>query len=71
MRKDSACRSSQIEKLKNYRYRKRVFLKPHGWVSIQNPDREDWDELTHLIQEAYLRASPKRMVKKWNELNKK
>ncbi|MDR7238439.1 MmcQ/YjbR family DNA-binding protein [Neobacillus drentensis] len=43
----------------------------HGWVSIQNPAEEDWDELTDLIQEAYLRAAPKRLVKKWNELHKK
>ncbi|MDQ0861940.1 hypothetical protein [Bacillus sp. V2I10] len=31
----------------------------------------DWDELSDLIQEAYLRAAPKRLVKKWNELQKK
>ncbi|MFF2459184.1 hypothetical protein [Peribacillus simplex] len=28
-RKDSACRSSQIEKLKNYCCRTRIFSKPH------------------------------------------
>ncbi|MBL3643512.1 MmcQ/YjbR family DNA-binding protein [Bacillus sp. RHFB] len=57
--------------LQKVKYFKTPYIGRHGWVSIQNPDREDWDELTHLIQEGYLRAAPKRMVKKWNELNTK
>lgn len=55
---------------KEYFY-KTPYIGHHGWVSIQNPDRENWDELADLIQEAYLRAAPKRLVKKWNELHKK
>ncbi len=47
------------------------YIGHHGWVSIQNPAEKDWDELTDLIQEAYLRAAPKRMIKVWNELHKK
>jgi hypothetical protein len=43
----------------------------HGWVSIQNPVGDVWDELSELIQEAYLSAAPKRLVKQWNELHKK
>ena len=46
---------------------KTPYIGHHGWVSIQNPAKENWDELTDLIQEAYLRAAPKRLVKKWNE----
>lgn len=51
---------------------KEHFFKPpyighHGWVSIQNPYGEHWDELTDLIQEAYLRAAPKRLIKRWKE----
>ncbi|MED4225740.1 MmcQ/YjbR family DNA-binding protein [Neobacillus cucumis] len=42
----------------------------HGWVSIQNPDGEVWDELTDLIQEAYLRAAPKLLVKQWMKCKK-
>lgn len=57
--------------LQKVKYFKTPYIGRHGWVSIQNPDREDWDELPHLIQEGYLRAAPKRMVKKWNELNTK
>ncbi|WHZ58187.1 MmcQ/YjbR family DNA-binding protein [Metabacillus hrfriensis] len=50
---------------------KTPYIGHHGWVSILNPVGEDWDELTDLIQEAYLRAAPKRLVKKWIELHKK
>jgi predicted DNA-binding protein (MmcQ/YjbR family) len=50
---------------------KTAYIGHHGWVSIQNPAGEVWDELTDLIQEAYLRAAPKRLVKQWNEMHKK
>jgi predicted DNA-binding protein (MmcQ/YjbR family) len=50
---------------------KTPYIGHHGWVSIQNPVEENWDELTDLIQEAYLRAAPKRLIKKWNEFHKK
>jgi hypothetical protein len=50
---------------------KTAYIGHHGWVSIQNPAGEVWDELTDLIQEAYLRAAPKRLVKRWNEMHKK
>ena len=49
---------------------KTPYIGQHGWVSMQNPAGENWDELTDLIQEAYLRAAPKRLVKQWHELNK-
>ncbi|AZU60993.1 MmcQ/YjbR family DNA-binding protein [Neobacillus mesonae] len=50
---------------------KTPYIGHHGWVSIQNPNEENWSELTDLIQEAYLRAAPKRLIKQWNELHKK
>jgi predicted DNA-binding protein (MmcQ/YjbR family) len=46
------------------------YIGRHGWVSILNPQEEDWGELTELIQEAYLRAAPKYLVKEWMELRK-
>lgn len=55
---------------KEYFY-KTPYIGHHGWVSIQNPAGDNWDELNDLIQEAYLRAAPKRLVKKWLELYKK
>ncbi|PAL09730.1 MmcQ/YjbR family DNA-binding protein [Peribacillus simplex] len=64
-------RETQELLLQKEKYFKTPYIGRQGWVSIQNPDREDWDELTYLIQEGYLRAAPKRMVKKWNELNTK
>ncbi|RST72605.1 MmcQ/YjbR family DNA-binding protein [Siminovitchia acidinfaciens] len=50
---------------------KTPYIGHHGWVSIQNPAGEVWEELTDLIQEAYLRAAPKRLVKQWLDLHKK
>lgn len=50
---------------------KTPYIGCHGWVSIQNPNGEDWDELIDLIQEAYLRAAPKRLVREWRGLHKK
>ncbi|MFS0638167.1 MmcQ/YjbR family DNA-binding protein [Mesobacillus foraminis] len=55
---------------KEYFY-KSPYIGHHGWVSIDQPTEEHWDELTDMIQEAYLRAAPKRLVKKWIELHQK
>jgi len=64
-------RETQELLLQKEQYYKTPYIGQHGWVSIQNPVEENWDELTDLIQEAYLRAAPKRLVKQWNELNNK
>jgi predicted DNA-binding protein (MmcQ/YjbR family) len=64
-------RETQELLLQNDHFYKTPYIGHHGWVSIQNPNGEDWDELADLIQEAYLRAAPKRLVKKWNELHNK
>ncbi|MDP1417160.1 MmcQ/YjbR family DNA-binding protein [Peribacillus simplex] len=64
-------RETQELLLQKENFFKTPYIGHHGWVSIQNPDKENWDELTDLIQEAYIRAAPKRLVKKWNELHKK
>lgn len=64
-------RETQELLLQKEHYYKTPYIGQHGWVSIQNPVEENWDELTDLIQEAYLRAAPKRLVKQWNELNNK
>ncbi|WP_373566091.1 MmcQ/YjbR family DNA-binding protein [Mesobacillus foraminis] len=53
---------------KEYFY-KTPYIGHHGWVSIDQPTEEHWDELTSLIQEAYLRAAPKRLVKKWLDMH--
>lgn len=50
---------------------KNPYIGHHGWVSIENPVEEVWDELRDLLQEAYLRAAPKRLVKNWMELHQK
>jgi predicted DNA-binding protein (MmcQ/YjbR family) len=64
-------RETQEILLQKEHFLKTPYIGQHGWVSIQNPAVDDWDELFDLIQEAYLRAAPKRLVKKWNELHKK
>jgi predicted DNA-binding protein (MmcQ/YjbR family) len=64
-------RETQQILLQKEHFYKTPYIGHHGWVSIQNPDGEEWDELIDLIQEAYLRAAPKRLVKNWIELHKK
>jgi predicted DNA-binding protein (MmcQ/YjbR family) len=62
-------RETQEILLQEEHFYKTPYIGQHGWVSIQNPAEENWDELVDLLQEAYLRAAPKRLVKKWNELH--
>lgn len=44
---------------------KTPYIGRHGWVSILNPSKEDWNELAELIREAYLRKAPKWLVEEW------
>ncbi|MGE7761530.1 MmcQ/YjbR family DNA-binding protein [Peribacillus sp. NPDC097895] len=64
-------RETQELLLQKENFFKTPYIGHHGWVSIHNPDREDWGELTILIQEAYLRAAPKRLVKKYEKFHEK
>lgn len=63
-------RETQALLLQKEHFFKTPYIGQYGWVSIQNPHGEDWDELTDLIQEAYFHAAPKRLVKKWKEMHK-
>lgn len=63
-------RETQALLLQKEYFFKTPYIGHHGWVSIVNPAEDDWVELTDLIQEAYLRAAPKRLVKKWIEMHK-
>ncbi|TCP28837.1 hypothetical protein EV207_11573 [Scopulibacillus darangshiensis] len=62
---------TQVLLLQKEQFFKTPYIGRHGWVSIRNPRNEDWEELTELIQEAYLRAAPKRMVKEWTQQHRK
>lgn len=42
---------------------KTPYIGHHGWVSVKHP--QDWSMLGDLLQEAYLRAAPKRLVKQF------
>ncbi|MCH5585421.1 MmcQ/YjbR family DNA-binding protein [Shimazuella sp. AN120528] len=50
---------------------KTPYIGRHGWVSIRNPQEEDWTYLMELIQEAYLRAAPKYLGQEWRKLNQR
>lgn len=64
-------RETQVLLLQNEQFFKTPYIGQHGWVSIRNPRDEDWSELIELIQEAYLRAAPKRLVKAWISAHKR
>ncbi|MEC0208434.1 MmcQ/YjbR family DNA-binding protein [Paenibacillus ehimensis] len=44
-------------------YFKTPYIGQHGWVSIRFANRADWQEIEELIQEAYLRTAPKRLIR--------
>jgi predicted DNA-binding protein (MmcQ/YjbR family) len=64
-------RETQEILLQKEHFYKTPYIGQHGWVSIQNPSEDNWVELKGLLQEAYLRAAPKRLVKQWNEIHKR
>lgn len=66
-------RENQELLLQQEKYFKTPYIGRHGWVSIRKTLNEDWIELNELIQEAYLRAAPKRIVDEWrrNKVEKK
>lgn len=39
------------------------YIGQHGWVSIADPLRQDWEEVEELIVEGYRMAAPKRLLK--------
>jgi hypothetical protein len=53
------------------RFYKTPYLGRHGWVSITCPKESDWGELTERMQEAYLRAAPKALVKQWMDVHRR
>lgn len=58
-------RENQELLIQQDKYFKTPYIGRHGWVSIRKTLDEDWIELTELLQEAYLRAAPKRIVDEW------
>jgi hypothetical protein len=48
-------------------YYRTAYIGQHGWVSINCSDIADWNELSELIVEAYLRAAPKRLVQAYRQ----
>ena len=64
-----ACLSSQMRISRNIATTRSIDKTPyighHGWVSIKSEEKIDWNEMGELIKEAYLRAAPKRVVKKF------
>ncbi|MFC5529547.1 MmcQ/YjbR family DNA-binding protein [Cohnella yongneupensis] len=44
-------------------YVRTPYIGQHGWVSLDTAVGPNWDELSELVKEAYLRAAPKKLVK--------
>jgi predicted DNA-binding protein (MmcQ/YjbR family) len=53
--------------VKSGRYRRTPFLGQHGWVSVVDFERLDWDELEELVRDGYRLAAPKRLLKRLEE----
>lgn len=46
--------------LQQDRFFKPAYIGHRGWVSISDP--KDWEEMSLLLKEAYMRAAPKRLL---------
>jgi predicted DNA-binding protein (MmcQ/YjbR family) len=44
-------------------YYRTPYIGQHGWISIDDPLRHDWTEVTELIVDGYRRAAPKRLAR--------
>jgi predicted DNA-binding protein (MmcQ/YjbR family) len=44
-------------------YYRTPYIGQHGWISIADPLRQDWSEITELIVDGYRLAAPKRLSK--------
>ncbi|MCM3627821.1 MmcQ/YjbR family DNA-binding protein [Paenibacillus glycanilyticus] len=58
-----ATKEQQYLLLEQGGYVKTPYIGHHGWVSVEMEIGPNWEELASLIQEAYLLAAPKRLVK--------
>lgn len=58
-----AAKEQQYLLLEQGGYVKTPYIGQHGWVSVDMEVGPNWDELSVLIQEAYLLAAPKRLAK--------
>ena len=47
----------------NAGYVRTPYIGQHGWVSTKKGEPFDWEALSELLKEAYLRAAPKRLAK--------
>ncbi|KIL35656.1 phosphoribosylglycinamide formyltransferase [Cohnella kolymensis] len=48
---------------------KTPYIGQHGWVSIKADQIRDWEEIAQLIEEAYLRTAPKKLVQAYKSRN--
>jgi predicted DNA-binding protein (MmcQ/YjbR family) len=62
-------REHQAILLQQGRFFKTPYIGHHGWVSIKPDEPINWNELSELLKEAYLRAAPKRLVKQMIDAN--
>lgn len=45
-------------------YYRTPYIGQHGWISVDRPLEQDWDEIVSLIGDGWMLAAPKRLAKK-------
>ena len=50
---------TQAALIKRGPYYRTPYIGQHGWVSVENPLKQDWSEIQELITDAYLSVAPK------------
>jgi predicted DNA-binding protein (MmcQ/YjbR family) len=54
---------TQAALIKRGPYYRTPYIGQHGWISVENPLRQDWAEIEELIVDGYRLAAPKRLAK--------
>lgn len=45
-------------------YYKTPYIGQHGWISVDQPLTQDWEQIQELIVDGYRRAAPRRLLKR-------
>ena len=54
---------TQAELVRRGPYYRTPYIGQHGWVSVDSPLQQDWEEIEELIVDGYRRAAPKTLTR--------
>jgi len=54
---------TQDSLIRSGRYQRTAYIGQHGWVTTSADAKQDWTEIQELVEEAYRRTAPKKLLK--------